>query len=89
MDLSATVACLGMFRYGELPNGIFSLYYSLISRVFSDAGIEFTYIGAEGAGYSGEFAKIGGRVHKRLIESSFRGISVLSLAANPHSSDSP
>jgi hypothetical protein len=57
--------------------------------LFSDCGIEVTYIGIDGAGYDGKLKPWGGRAHKKLLISEFASAVLLSLVSNPAGSDSP
>ena len=91
VQLDKLASALGLYEYGEPHpgNAIFGRFYSVATDLFQSLGIQPTFIGAEGEGYSGEFTKFGGRTQTKLLKSDFSGISVLSLAANPSTSDSP
>lgn len=91
MQLDRSAFALGLYEYGKPHpgNALFGKFYSVVTDLFQSLGIQPTFIGAEGEGYSGKFTKFGGKTRTKLLESDFSGISVLSLAANPSTSDSP
>jgi hypothetical protein len=91
VQLEKSAFALGLYKYGKPHpgNALFGKFYSVITDLFQSLGIQPTFIGAEGEGYSGKFAKFSGKTRTKLLESDFSGISVLSLAANPSTSDSP
>ena len=91
MKLDRTVSVLGLYEYGNPHpgNALFSRFYSVATDMLHSFGIQPTFIGAEGNGYSGKFTKFGGRTQAKLLQSGFSDISVLTLAANPASSDAP
>lgn len=79
--------------YGSVPierrDEVFSICYKFFLELCSEVNIEPTYLGAEGPGYTGEYVKFGGRVHKKLINTRFDKITCLSLTVNPNGSDEP
>ena len=91
MQLNGSAFALALYEYGPRHPGsaLFRKFYSATTGLFQSLGIQPTFIAAEGEGYSGKFAKFGGKTRMRLLESDFSGISVLSLGANPSNSDSP
>lgn len=91
MELNRSASAMGLYEYGSPHPGsaLFSRFYSVATNLFQSLGIQPTFIGAEGDGYSGKFTKFGGRTQTRLVKSGFSGITVLSLAANPSTSDAP
>ena len=48
-----------------------------------------TYVGIEGDGYPDDYKKCGSRVHQKLVNAGFDGISGLSIVVNPQGSDEP
>lgn len=89
--LKPTASVLGLhgFRGDHLSSEVFALFHQEVLEAFARCGVSATYFAAEGDGYSGEFAPITGSSYKKLKSSDHRGISVLSLAANPLRSDEP
>jgi hypothetical protein len=89
MQLDRSASAIGLYEYGKPHpgNALFGKFYSVAIDLFQSFGIQPTFIGAEG--YSGKFTMFGGRTQTKLLKSDFSGISVLSLAANPSTSDSP
>ena len=91
VQLDRSASAFGLYEYGKPHpgNSLFSKFYSVATDLFQSLGIQPTFIGAEGEGYSGKFTKFGGKTQTKLLKSDFSGIGVLSLAANPSTSDSP
>jgi hypothetical protein len=91
VQLDRSAFALGLYDYGKPHpgNALFGKYYSVATDLFQSLGIQPTFIGVQGEGYSGKFTKFGGKSHMRLLQSDFRGITILSLVANPSTSDSP
>lgn len=89
--LKPTVSVLGLHGFAEDPPGtsVYATFHGEVMDVFERCGVPVTYFAAEGDGYSGEFARVAASSYKKLRSSDFRGVSVLSLAANPLGSDEP
>ncbi len=82
---------IGLNRYSDLPltGGVFSKFYSTASRLFSKLGVTSTHLGAEGRGQSGKFVRCSGNAAKRLVDSGFSEITVLSCVASTKTSKEP
>jgi hypothetical protein len=70
-------------------SGSYESFYNHILSLFSRLGVAMTHIAAEGDGYSGKLVKAGSTVAKRLVESHFAGITVLSCVVSPEGSKEP
>lgn len=91
MELKSTACALGLYQYkGEHPAAdLFHRFYSTMLSFLHSVGVNPNYIGVDGDGYPDKLQKIGGRVEKKLLDTSFSGVNSLSLVANPDGSDSP
>lgn len=91
MELSPSVSVLGLHAYDspQLPGMVFGEFYGRMRARLQGHGVQPTFVAAEGKGYSGKFTKVGGKTERRLVDTGFEGIAVLSLAANPAGSDEP
>ena len=91
MQLATSVSAIGLYAYHRGDPGIqfYKAFYRLILDQFHRLGIEPTYIGASTKIGSGKFRRFGGRVHTKLLESEFKNLVSLSIAANPPGSDAP
>lgn len=89
--LKPTASVLGLHGFAEDPPdaSVYAAFHGVALDVFEGCGISVTYFAAEGDGYTGEFSRVGSPSYKKLKSADFRGISVLSLAANPRGSDEP
>lgn len=91
MELSSSVGVIGVhaFRTSLLQGEVYRDFYELVQSWLQSHGAQPTFVAAEGAGHSGKFTRVGGRTQKRLVETGFKGVSVLSLVSNPAGSDEP
>jgi hypothetical protein len=91
MELGKSASALGLYKYNcdQPGSGLFDRFYSTILSQLESRGVTPTYVGAEGTGYSGEFTKVGGRTHSKLLKSHFAEVTVLSIAANPPEREEP
>lgn len=89
--LTNSCSALALYKYGEagLDGPRLAEFYAVFLEVFALAGLQATYIGIDGTGYQGRFTKVGGKSHKRLLESNFSDIDTLSLVVTPQGSTEP
>lgn len=90
-NLSEQEWVIGLHSYCEVPEpaNVFSRFNSAVIELLSDLGLQLTYVGIEGDGYSGKATKSNGAAYKRAQESRFSGITVLNLLCNPTGSCQP
>ncbi|MDC0935019.1 hypothetical protein OAS39_01945 [Pirellulales bacterium] len=91
MDLSEREWVIGLHDYCGVPDPtrLFSKFNAIVTEELSRLGLELTYVGMEGDGYSGKATKANGAAYKRLLELGFSGINVLNLLSNPCDSNQP
>jgi len=91
IKLSKTEWAFGLFQYPPTPPepSQFLEFYERVLMLLDEVKAPPTFIAAEGNGYSGELMRFGGSVTKRLVDSGFEGISVLSIVTNPPGSKEP
>lgn len=91
MELSEREWVLGLHGYCDIrePARVFSDFNTMVTEELSLLGLELTYVGVEGDGYSGKATKAHGTAHKRVLASEFSGITVLNLLVNPRGSNQP
>lgn len=77
------------YRESPPPSDTFASFYTAASSLFSRMGVAMTHMAAEGDGYSGKLVKASSAAAKRLLNSRFEGITVLSCVASPEGSDEP
>jgi hypothetical protein len=82
---------LGLFAYPDAPPQAheFAQFYFILSELIQEIGLTITHIAAEGQGHSGKMVKIGATSAKRIIDSGFSDLSVLSLSICPAGSKEP
>lgn len=90
-QLSEQEWVIGLHSYCEAPKpaNVFSKFNSVVTELLSELGLQLTYVGIEGDGYSGKATKANGAAYKRAQESGFSGITVLNLLCNPIGSSQP
>lgn len=90
-NLSPTEWALGLFQYppAQPASSSFAEFYYLAVKLLEEIKAPATYLAAEGDGYSGELVKFGGKINRRLIDSAFEGVTVLSVVTNPPGSKEP
>jgi hypothetical protein len=71
---------LGLHAYSQSQDcTLFSEFYALTSKLLGDLGASPNWIGAEGSSFSGKLTKLPGRTFQKLLNTNFKGISVLAL----------
>jgi hypothetical protein len=82
---------IGLYAYQHHapPSCLFQQFYVDVVEILSKFGLSFTHIAAEGKGYSGKWVKPSSATGKRLLESGFSGITVVSFSVTPAVSESP
>lgn len=91
MELNEREWVIGLHDYHGVTEAqeLFSAFNELVIDELSVLGLELTYVGIEGEGYSGKATKANGAAYKRLLDSGFTGISVLNFICNPKGSNQP
>lgn len=89
--MSEKAFAVGLYSYTVPAPGAdgFKAFYDLVTSIFQRIGVASTYFAAEGLGYKGDLARIGGRAHTKALKSGFSDIHVMSLVANPEGSTEP
>jgi hypothetical protein len=82
---------IGLNGYLESPlsSATFSRFYAVVACLIARLGVTLTHVAAEGEGYSGKLVKANNAQAKRLVESEFEGITVLSCVVSPEGSKEP
>jgi hypothetical protein len=82
---------IGLHSHPQSPPGsaTFSRFHSVVTRFLDLLGVAITHVAAEGDGYSGKLVKANCTAAKRIIDSSFEGITVLSYVVSPEGSKKP
>lgn len=86
---SEWVIGLHSYRESPPPSNVFANFYAAAGRLFERMGITMTHIAAEGDGHSGKLIKASSAAAKRLPESGFRGVTVLSCVVSSEGSKEP
>lgn len=91
MELRPSTSALGFYNYDcAPPDGcLFERFYSIAIEQMRSWGVEPTYVGASGDGYSGRLAKFKSRTRDKLVKTKFESIWSISINANPPGSDAP
>lgn len=77
------------FHGASQPQKVFAGFHELVIEELTQLGLDLTYVGIEGDGYTGKATKAHGAAFKRVKDAEFNGISVLNLICNPKGSNSP
>lgn len=91
MNLSRSASAIGLYAYRQNDPGasLYARFYSLVIDQLTRLGVEPTYIGVDGEGYSEKLVEFGGREHKKVLNANFEDITGLSVVANPLGSNAP
>jgi hypothetical protein len=71
------------------PASVYAEFFERMTKLLEELGAPPTYIGASGPGYPGKYVEYGGRVTKRLLDTSFADVHSVELATTPPGSDAP
>ena len=82
---------IGLHSYRESsPIGnTFASFYAAATNLFARMGVAMTHVAAEGDSYNGKLVKASSAAAKRLVDSGFEGITVLSCVVSPEGSKEP
>jgi hypothetical protein len=68
---------------------MFASFYAAATSLLARMGVAMTHVAAEGDGYSGKLVKVNSAAAKRLVDSGFESITVLSCVVSPEGSKEP
>ena len=82
---------IGLHGYRESmpPSDTFAKFYATATGVFVRMGVAMTHMAAVGDGHSGKLVKARSAAAKRVLDSGFEGITVLSCVVSPEGSKEP
>lgn len=82
---------IGLHSYRESPppSTTFASFFAATSSLLASMGVTMTDVAAEGEGHSGKLVKASSAAARRLLDSGFKGITVLSCVVSPDGSEEP
>src|SRR5262245_18328479 len=88
---SKTEWAVGLYSYPEKPaqNSTYLAFYDAVARLLTRQGLVLTHFAAEGNGFTGKLTKWQTHAAKRLVDSAFEDITVLSLVVSSEGSKDP
>jgi hypothetical protein len=90
-ELADTSWTLQLYAYPDEapPASVYAEFFERMTKLLEVLGAPPTYIGASGPGYPGKYVTYGGRVTKRLLDTSFADVHSVELVTTPPGSDAP